>query len=156
MQGFKTETVKNFLHKIIGKKGGFSILPHTSKSYPTTTSFAVFKKVLLIASSVWLQRASNSHALPVLPLSRAFAVLIHMSHSHGIDLCSPTLHASAFFSSLFGLFIWQLIHVFDILLCAFLYAVACWGLERISRNGRLAGQTEFFRFLIAVVLNVND
>lgn len=53
-------------------------------------------------------RASNSHALPAPPLSdplQAFAVLIHMSHSQGIDLCSPTLHASVVFASLFGLFI---------------------------------------------------
>lgn len=68
-------------------------------------------------------RASNSRSLPAPPLSdplqvRAFAVLIRMSHSHGTDLCSPTLHASVVFTSLFGLFIWQLIHLFDILLCA--------------------------------------
>lgn len=34
-----------------------------------------------------------------------FAVLVHMSHSDGIDLCFPILHASVVFTSLFGLFI---------------------------------------------------
>lgn len=55
-------------------------------------------------------RASNSAVLPALPLpdllqESAFAVLVHMSHSDGIDLCPPTLHASVVFTSLFGLFI---------------------------------------------------
>lgn len=68
-------------------------------------------------------RASNSAVLPSPPppdplQESAFAVLVRMSHSDGIDLCFPTLHASVVFTSLFGLFIWQLTHWFDILLCA--------------------------------------
>lgn len=63
--------------------------------------------------------------------------------------------------------VWFLVACFDCLFdslfsgliffsVCFIYAVACWGLERISHNGRLAGQTGFFRFLIVVVLNVSD
>lgn len=116
MRGSSTEIVKNSLHQTLIVKKGHCPFSHTFPSPILQTyicSFPVFKKVLLIASSVWPpsgSQSSNSAVLPAPPSPhplqvRTFAVLVHMSHSDGRDLCSPALHASVVFTSLFGLFI---------------------------------------------------
>lgn len=71
------------------------------------------------------ERDFREHSSAVLPAppspdpsqESTFTVLVRMSHSDGIDLCS-TLHASVVLTSLLGLLVRQLIHWFDFLMCA--------------------------------------